>query len=151
MEQKIITRSGWDRLRYTLIFETLLILMVGIALSYLTNREITDTGMLAVVLSTKAVLINLIYNYLFDKFDVRRNKIPTERNTLGRIIHAVGFELFLTLSSLPILMWWLGFTFWQALLLDLATMSVIVIYTYFYTICYDRIFPVSQPATIIEP
>lgn len=150
MDQKINIRSGWDRLRYTLIFETLLILMVGIALSYLTNRKVTDTGMLAVILSTKAVLINLVYNYMFDKFDVRRNKIPTERSTLGRITHAIGFELFLTLSSLPILMWWLGFTFWQALLLDLATMSVIVVYTYFYTICYDRIFPLAQPVKV-EP
>lgn len=145
MAESIVLRGFWDRMRYTLMFEALLITMVGIGLAYFTAREFLDTGTLALLLSIKAMLINLVYNYAFDRFDLRHGRVPSQRSTNGRLLHAVGFELVLVLTSLPIVMWWLEMSLWQALVMDLTIMAMIVVYTYLFTLCYDHWFPVAQP------
>jgi uncharacterized membrane protein len=55
----------------------------------------------------------------------------------------LGFEVSLTISSLPIYGWWLGLTIFEALATDVVVTSFVVIYTYFYTWGYDRMFPVT--------
>lgn len=145
MNSKIATRSGWDRIRYAVMFELLLVAMLGIALSYLVERSATDTLALAAVLSCIALLINLIYNYIYDRVDVSCGRIPTERTLPGRVVHAVGFETTLVLTSVPIMMWWLGLSFWQALLLDIGAMFAVVVYTFLFTFIYDRYYPIYQP------
>jgi uncharacterized membrane protein len=145
MSNKIVIRSGLDRLRYAVMFELVLVATFGVALSYLFERAATDTVALAAVLSTKALIINLIYNNIYDRVDARHGRIPTERTLLGRAIHAVGFETILLLTSLPIMMWWLGMSLWETVLLDLGMMSFVVVYTFFFTLLYDKCFPVLQP------
>ena len=145
MDKKIVIRSSWDRLRYAVMFELTLVVTFGVALSYLFERAATDTVALAAVLSTKALIINLIYNNIYDRVDARHGRIPTERTLLGRAIHAVGFETILLLTSLPIMMWWLGMSLWETVLLDLGMMSFVVVYTFFFTLLYDKYFPVLQP------
>lgn len=106
--------------------------------------------MMAAILSGIALLVNLIYNYVYDRVDVHFGRIPTERTLLRRVIHAIGFESILAIISLPILMWWLGLTLWQALLLDIGMMSAIVVYTFLFSLSYDKFFPVLQPDSIIQ-
>lgn len=144
MNNKIIIRSGWDRLRYALMFEILLVATIGISLSLLFGRSAADTSMMAAILSGIALLVNLIYNYVYDRVDVHFGRIPTERTLLRRAIHAIGFESILAIISLPILMWWLGLSLWQALLLDLGMMSAIVVYTFLFSLFYDKYFPILQ-------
>jgi uncharacterized membrane protein len=149
MSQEIAIRSGRDRMRYTMIFEaTLLALMVPAGV-FVFERSHGDIGILAVFLSVKAMLVNLLYNWLFDRWDVRNGRIPTQRSWKGRTIHALGFEGTLTITSLPFVMWWLHLNVWQALLTDVVMASFVVVYTMLYTWVYDRVFPVAQPA--LEP
>ena len=145
MNNKIAIRSGWDRLRYALMFELLLVAITGVALSYLVGRNATDTIAMAAVLSFIALLINLIYNHSYDRVDAYCGRIPTERTLGWRVVHAVGFESILALTSLPVVMWWLGLSLWQALLLVLGMMSAIVLYTFLFTLIYDKYFPLLQP------
>ena len=145
MNNKIAIRSGWDRLRYALMFELLLVAITGVALSYLVGRSAADTIAMAAVLSGIALLVNLIYNHAYDRADVYCGRIPTERTLIRRVVHAVGFESTLALTSLPVLMWWLDLSLWQALLLDLGMMSAIVLYTLLFTLIYDKYFPLLQP------
>lgn len=100
---------------------------------------------MAIILSGIALLVNLTYNYIYDRVDVHFGRIPTERTIVMRVIHAIGFEFILAVISLPILMWWLGLTIWQALLLDLGMMGAIVVYTFLFSLSYDKYFPVLQP------
>lgn len=143
---KIVIRNGWDRLRYAFVFEGILIIGLGLILSLLADRDFLDTGGLALVLSLIALFVNLVYNYAFDRLDVSCGRVPTERSTSWRIAHAIGFEFTLVLTSLPLIMWWLVWGFWQALAFDVAAMAGIVVYTYYFTLAYDRIFPVLNPA-----
>ena len=146
MATDIVIRTGLDRLRYALLFEGILIVLFSLAMTILTQRSIFDMGLLSITLSLIALAVNFVYNYAFDRYDVRHGRIPTERSRAGRILHAVGFEFTLVVVNLPIVMWWLEWGFWQALLVDAIAMAGVVVYTYFFTMAYDKLFPIEQPA-----
>ena len=148
MENKIITRSGWDRLRYCMLFELLLIAILAPLGALVLNQNILNIGTLAVVLSIKAMLLNLVYNWIFDQWDVRAGRIPTERALIGRLLHALGLEAVLVMTSLPIVIWWLNLSILQALTMDLAIISLVMLFTMLFSWGYDRLFPVIQPVSI---
>ncbi|GGK55681.1 PACE efflux transporter [Amphritea balenae] len=149
MSQPIVTRSSMDRIRHTVMFEVFLVMILAPLMSVMLDRGVVELGALAIVLSLKAMLINLLYNYGFDHWDVKQGRIPTQRKLVGRIIHAAGLELVLTATSLPLIIWWLGLTIWQALLMDVVMIAAVMLYTLLFNWVYDRLFPVpqTQPAT----
>ena len=142
MSQKVAMRTGKDRLRYTVSFEFLLMAILVPAGAAFFDKPLSSMGVLSLMLATKAMVINLIYNWVFDWCDARRGKISSDRSPLGRILHAIGFEMVLVISSLPIYMWWLDLTLLEALATDIVITSFVVAYTYAFTLVYDRIFPV---------
>ncbi len=144
MNTTIAVRTGKDRLRYTCLFELFLVAMLAPIGAFVLQKEVMDFGLLTIVLSLKAMLFNLIYNWAFDKFDVRAGRVPTDRSFLRRILHALGFEIGLMFTSLPIVVWWLGLSILQAILIDLVITSFVVFYTFVFTWGYDRLFPVHQ-------
>ena len=146
MATDIVIRTGMDRVRYALLFEGILVAMFAVLAALLFERSLLSMGALSIVLSLIALAINFFYNYAFDRFDVRNGRIPTERNRRWRIIHALGFEATLVVINLPLLMWWMGWSLWQALALDIVAMAGVVVYTYYFTLAYDRMFPIEQPA-----
>ena len=145
MSAQIVTRSPLDRLRYTLMFEFTLIGIFAPLGAMVMEREALDLGLLVLALSAIAMLVNFIYNYFYDRIDVRHGRIPTERSLIGRIVHALIFELILTAASLPLIIWWLDIGWVEALLMDIALMIGVVFYTLIYTWIYDRLFPLIQP------
>jgi uncharacterized membrane protein len=150
MSQKIATRSGKDRLRYTLSFEITLMIFLIPAGALFFDKGFTEIGILGLALSIKAMIVNFIYNWAFDQIDARAGRVSSDRKTLGRILHASGFEITLLITSMPIYMWWLSLSLTQAFLTDLVVTSFVVLYTYFFTLGYDRLFPVIQPQRPIK-
>jgi uncharacterized membrane protein len=146
MQHPITIRTGRDRLRYTGLFEFSLIIILAPIGTYVFNRHLFDIGLLSIILSLKAIAINLIYNWIFDLLDVRAGRIPTQRSFSWRLVHAVGFEAGLVITSLPLVMWWLGLTLLQAFLMDVIVTSFIVVYTLAFTWGYDQWYPVKQCA-----
>lgn len=147
MSKQIVIRSGPDRLRYTLLFEMILVSLFSLGLAKVFGRELLDVGGLAVVMSLVAMLVNLIYNFFYDRIDVAAGRIPTERSAVGRLLHAVLFELCLLVMFIPLTMTWLGLSVLEALLMNTVAMGAVVVYTLIFTWAYDRIFPAQQPAT----
>jgi uncharacterized membrane protein len=144
MEKVINIRTGKERLKFSCVFELILIGLLAPMGAFVLDKQILDVGVLAIVLSLKAMLFNLVYNWFFDRFDVRAGRVPTERNVPRRILHAVGFEVGLMITSLPIVVWWLGLSLLQALIMDLVVTSFVVVYTFVFTWSYDRLYPVAQ-------
>ena len=144
MEKVINIRTGKERLKFSCVFELILIALLAPMGAMVLDKQILDVGVLAIVLSLKAMLFNLVYNWFFDRFDVRAGRIPTERNVPRRILHAVGFEVGLMVTSLPIVVWWLGLSILQALVMDIVVTSFVVVYTFVFTWSYDRLYPVAQ-------
>ena len=83
MKTNIVIRTGKDRLRYTFLFEMLLIAILAPVGAFVLDRPVFDVGFLAVVLAAKAMIVGLGYNWLFDLWDVRANRIPSERSLGG--------------------------------------------------------------------
>ena len=144
MATDIVIRTGLDRLRYALWFEGILVVFFTTTMMLLFDQGLISMGGLSVVLSLVALATNFVYNYVFDTIDVRNGRVPTERSRVGRILHAVGFEFTLVIVSVPIIVWWMTWGWWQAIAFDAIAMAAIVVYTYFFTLAYDRIFPVVQ-------
>ncbi len=146
MATDIVIRTGLDRLRYALLFEGLLVAMLSVVLLVLFERSLLEMGTFSIALSLIALVVNFVYNSVYDRVDARYGRIPTERSRGGRIVHAVGFEFTLVLVNLPLIMWWMQWSFWQALTFDIIAMAGIVVYTYYFTLAYDRLFPIEQAA-----
>ena len=148
MKKQVVIRGKADRLRYVIAFELLLIAILAPLGAVVLDKEIADIGLLSIVLSLKAMLVGYVYNWCVDRIDASAGRVPTERSFIGRILHAVGFECTLVMTSLPIVMWWLEMTLFQALLMDIAVTSIVVVYTFVFTYCYDWLFPVSQSESL---
>lgn len=148
MQQPAVLRTGRDRLRYTLSFEMTLMVMLVPAGALFFDQSLTEIGALGLVLTINAMVLNLAYNWVFDRVEARHGRIASERSRLGRLLHALGFELSLTLTALPILMVWLGLGLLEALAADLVVTSFVVGYTYVFTLVYDRLFPLRRNAPL---
>ena len=148
MSNKVALRSGKDRLRYSIAFEgTLLMVLVPVGAVFF-DKGLASIGLLGVLLSLKALAVSVVYNWAFDRIDARRGRIASDRSAIGRILHAVGFEFFLVVTSLPLYCWWLDLTILQALTMDIVVTGFIVAYTYVFTLAYDRLFPVRPRAAM---
>lgn len=148
MTDTAILRSGRDRLRYTITFELLLMTMLIPAGMAFFDKSVMDIGLLGAILSSKAMVLNLIYNWGFDRIDARSGRIASERSHKGRILHAIGFEASLTLTSLPIYMLWLKIGVVEALAADVVVTTFVVAYTYVFTLAYDKAFPIVRPLAV---
>jgi len=149
MSNTAALRSGKDRLRYSITFEVSLMVFLIPAGAAFFDKNLLDIGLLGLVLSLKALLVSLLFNLVFDRLDARRGRVSSDREPLGRLLHAVGFELSLLVTSLPIYTWWLGLTIFEAIATDLVVTSFVVAYTYIFTLGYDRAFPVrARPAPV---
>ncbi len=142
MAKTVAVRTGKDRVRYSILLEVGIMAFLIPAGAAFFDKSLADIGLLGLTLSLKAVLVGLIYNWAVDKIGARNGHVSSDRKTIGRILHAVGFEMSLLITSLPIYTIWLGLTILQALAADLVITSFVVVFTYFFTLGYDRMFPV---------
>ncbi len=139
-------RTTGDRLRHTLLFEVLLIMICVPTLSILLDKPMHTTGGLSLTVSLTAMTLNYIYNYLFDHALVRLGKPLYPRGRRLRMFHSVFFELFLFVFTAPMIMYALDYTFIQAVIFDIGFIIAVPIYAYIFNVTYDRIFPVPQTA-----
>lgn len=143
MKTTVALRSSKDRLRYSLTFEASLLALLIPAGAVFFDKPVSEIGVLGLMLCSKALLVSLAYNWVFDHFDARRGRVSSDRTAAARIVHAVGFELALLVTSMPIYMWWLEVSLYQALMADIVVTSFVVGCTYLFTLAYDRVFPVQ--------
>jgi uncharacterized membrane protein len=93
---------------------------------------------LSVACSIIAVLWNLAYNWMFERWE---STLSVKGRSLGRrVLHAIGFEGGLLLFLLPLIAWWLGISLWQALLADFSLLVFFLCYTFVFNWCFDRLF-----------
>ena len=139
-------RTGADRLRHTLGFEGLG-LMISIPLfSLLTGQPVDHLGPLAIGLSLLATGWNYLYNLLVDHWMLRQLG-RLEKRLIERVLHALIFELGLLLVVLPLTALWLGISLWQALWLDIGFSLFFVFYAFGYNLTYDHLFPLPHQAS----
>ncbi|GHB20391.1 membrane protein [Pseudovibrio japonicus] len=136
-------RSFWDRIRHTVMFETIALSIVAVFGSWLTGHSLQEIGAIGLALSLIAMGWNLVYNWFFDKWYISsRGSKP--RTVPIRIMHAVLFEGGLLGVGILLIMWWLQLGFVDALLLDIGYATFFLVYAFVYNWVYDVVFPVPS-------
>jgi len=130
------TRTLKERFYHALGFEVVAIAIVSPVAAWLMDKPLFQMGALAIMLSTVAMVWNMIYNAGFDRV------FPRERVQRGlglRVMHALGFEGGFILIGLPLAAWMLGVSLWQAFLVEIGFFLFFLPYTVVYNWIYDKL------------
>lgn len=123
---------------YVTFFELFAILSSGAMLKFLSGSPATYAGAAAIAASGIALLWNLAYNTLFERWEARQAR--KGRGFLRRAAHATGFELGLVVMLVPLFAWILGVTLQEALAYNLGMIVFFLAYTFLYNLAFDRLF-----------
>ncbi len=108
------------------------------------GQEAAASGAMSVVASTLAIVWNVTFNHLFERWEARQR--VRGRSVLRRVVHAVGFEGGLALVLIPLMAWWFGVGLWQATLMEAGLLLFFLVYTYAFNWAFDRIFGLPASA-----
>lgn len=125
-----------ERFLHALVFEVLAIGLSAPLAAVLSGHSMTDMGVVTVVIAVMALIWNMVYNALFDRFLAATGKSKT---LVLRIWHSIGFELGLLFMAIPFVMWWLNIGLWEALVLDIGLILFYLPYAYIYNLAYDTL------------
>ncbi len=140
-------RSFPDRLRQIALFELGGLLIMTPPFVWASGVPFADSIAMLALLSLIAAIWNGTYNTCFDWVDGRLSGRTADRRPVRlRVFHAIGFELGLLTVSLPVIMWWTGMSFIEALVADIALALAYTAYAFFFNLGYDRIFPIAPVA-----
>ena len=135
------------RVVYISLYEGIAIVAASLGLAMMSGEGLGHSGVLAIIASVIAVLWNLTFNALFERWESRQ--AVRGRSLRRRIAHAIGFEGGLVAFLVPVFAWFLGVSLWQALVMDLGLVVFFLVYTFVFNWGFDRVFglPTSAAAT----
>ena len=99
------------------------------------GKSLATAGALAVTLSVIAMLWNMVYNALVDRW-VQTERINWKAST--RFVHGLGFEAGLVVWCLPVAAWMLEISLLQAFMVELGFFVIILPYTVLYNWVFDK-------------
>lgn len=130
------TRSITERIFHACTFEFFAIIFTMLIGIFLLNKPISSMGIVSVLISVTALLLNILFNWLFDKlFPFVNGNRPVKI----RILHALGFEATLVLFTVPMLAYILKVSFLEAFMIEAGLLVFFLFYTYLYNWGYDQI------------
>lgn len=118
-----------------MLFEIIAVISTAPIAAWIMERPIFEMGLLAITLSTTAMIWNMLYNILFDHIFA----IPHLSRTIRlRMFHAAGFEIGFIFIGLGIVAIMLNVSLWTALMMELGFFLFFLPYTMFYNWVYDH-------------
>lgn len=126
------------RIVYVAIFEFFAIVFSTFVLMALSQGGGQESLILAIIISTAAVMWNFIYNTGFEAWELRKH--ISQRTFKVRSIHATGFEGGLFLICLPLYMLWYDVGIVKAMLMEAALLIFFLVYTFLFTLLFDQVF-----------
>jgi len=132
------------RVTYVSLYEFIAIVLSAILLEWMSNAGAAESLGLAIAASAVAILWNLIFNSVFERWEARRKH---KGRGLGvRLVHALGFEGGLLFFLVPLVAWWYEVSLIQALWMDLGLLAFFLVYTFVLTWVFDRVFGLPASA-----
>jgi uncharacterized membrane protein len=129
---------------YVTLYELIAIACSSFALAFLANRGLGHASVAAVAASAIAVVWNLVFNTLFERWESRQ--ATRGRSFRRRVAHAIGFEGGLIFTLVPLFAWWLDISLWQAFVLDLGLIVFFLVYTFAFNLAFDKVFGLPASA-----
>ena len=140
-------RTAKDRLRHTLLFEIIALVIVISFTSLALGFDAVRIGSLSIIMCIWAMFWNALYNYLFDRSLLALGRSLSDRPPKLRALHSFLFEAGLVVQTLPFVAWWMKINLAQAFLMDAGFMLFYLVYGYIFNWVYDRIFPIPEEQT----
>lgn len=129
-------RSIKERVLHACLFEFFAIVFTTLIGVFILNKPLESMGLLAVLISLTALLLNIVFNWIFDKFFPFVNG---DRPIKLRILHAIGFEGTLILFTIPMIAYLLKVSFVEAFFIESGFLVFFLFYTYLYNWSYDQL------------
>ena len=133
------------RVVYITLYEAIAIVAASIGLAAMSGQGLGHSGALAVIASVIAVVWNLAFNALFERWEARQ--AVRGRSVWRRIAHAIGFEGGLVMFLVPTFAWWLDISLMQALVMDLGLVIFFLVYTFVFNWAFDAAFGLPASAS----
>lgn len=145
MAQSLNNLQGARRkIVYVSLYELIAIAVASTGLALGSGASLERAGVIAVVSSVIAVVWNLVYNTLFERWEAQQS--VRGRSIRRRIAHAVGFELGFLVLLVPLFAWWFGITVWHALVLEMGLALFFLAYTFVFNWAFDKVFGLPTSA-----
>lgn len=135
MQQSIPNKSIKERALHALLFEVIGVLLFAPVLAWVMGHSVAKMGAMTVMISTVAMLWNMLFNGLFDRL---RRKLGFALSLKARVAHALGFEGGLILVVVPLAAWWLSISLLEAFVLDIGLLLLFLPYTLLFNWLYDK-------------
>lgn len=129
---------------YVGLYELIAIAISSTGLALGASASLERAGVIAVVASVIAVVWNLVYNTLFERWESRQS--VRGRGFGRRAAHAVGFELGFLVLLVPLFAWWFGISLQHALVLEIGLALFFLLYTFVFNWAFDRVFGLPASA-----
>lgn len=131
------------RVIYVSLYETIAIIVSSLIFMAI-GQSAEHSGVMAVVASALAIIWNVSFNTLFERWEARQT--VKGRSILRRVVHAIGFEGGLALMLIPLMAWWFGISLWEATVMEAGLLVFFLIYTYAFNWSFDRLFGLPASA-----
>lgn len=129
---------------YVTLYELIAVAITSTGLSAGSDSSLQHASVAAVGSSAIAVVWNLIYNTVFERWEARQT--VRGRGFRRRAAHAIGFELGFIVTLVPLFAWWLDIGWWHALVLDLGLSLFFLVYTFVFNLGFDKVFGLPASA-----
>ena len=137
------------KLVYVSFYEMFAMLFTSVGLALFSGQSLGHAGVAGVASSLVALVWNLIYNTMFEAWEAKQ--LEAGRSLKRRIAHALGFELGLVITLVPLFAWWLQVSWWQALVMDAGLIVFFLVYTYLFNLGFDHLFGLPTSAQPRKP
>ena len=129
---------------YVGLYELIAIAVSSTGLAAGSGASMQHAGVAAVASTVIAIVWNLTYNSLFERWEARQ--VVRGRSLRRRIAHAIGFEIGFVVMLVPLFAWWLDIGWWHALVLDLGFSAFFFVYTFAFNWAFDAVFGLPASA-----
>ncbi|RMQ44926.1 Transmembrane pair [Pseudomonas cichorii] len=133
---RVPVKSFKERILHALLFELIGLIICAPLLAWIMDESLGKMGALTVMISTAAMLWNMLFNAIFDRI---RRRTGFAMTFTARMVHAVCFESGLILAVVPLAAWWLSISLMQAFWLDIGVLLFFLPYTMAFNWAYDTL------------
>lgn len=138
-------RSRAERVRQTLWFEGIGLLLVAPAYAWISGDALGESVLLVAALSVVVMLWAALYNTVFDRIELRRTgRVASDRPHRLRTLHAIGLELSAMAVSCPVIYALTDLDWTGALIVDIGLTCTYAAYAYVFHLAYDALRPVRR-------
>jgi uncharacterized membrane protein len=128
------------RIVQAVLYEAIAISCISPAIAAIFKQDLVYSGALSATMSAIAMLWNMIFNALFERWEASRRQ--RTRTLARRVLHACGFEGGLIFILVPVVSWWLDISWFDAFVVDIGLFAFFFCYAFVFQWAFDRVFGV---------